>query len=115
MSHERTVDPRVLRGLPDPEVLQRLEQRANVATMRLRRAPRTRRPPRYAPRTCELCGEPFTPRNGTQRFCTPEHRREHARLHGPPTTTAGWRERVQALEAELDATRAQLAASEDEQ
>jgi hypothetical protein len=103
----------MLRGLPDPEELRRLEDRAGIATMRLRHATSTRRPPRHPVRTCELCGDAFTPSNGTQRFCTPEHRREYARLHGPPRTTAGWRNRVQTLEAELGRVQAQLATGED--
>jgi hypothetical protein len=59
-------------------------------------------------RQCRLCGEPFAPSNGRQRFCTPAHQREHQLLHGPPRTTAGWRQRVDALEAEIARVRAQL-------
>jgi hypothetical protein len=59
-------------------------------------------------RECRLCGEPFTPTSGGQRFCTREHQREHYRRHGPPSTTAGWRERVRRLEAEIARARAQL-------
>jgi len=33
--------------------------------------------PRFAVRTCELCGEPFTPTNGRQRYCSEKHRRWH--------------------------------------
>jgi len=61
-----------------------------------------------AVRECRLCGEPFTATNGRQRFCTPAHRSEHARRHGRPQTTAGWRDRVGALEAEIARARAQL-------
>ena len=67
-----------------------------------------RRRPTFAPRACRLCGEPFVPTNGRQRFCTPAHQREHQLLHGPPRTTAGWRQRVNKLEAEIARVRAQL-------
>jgi hypothetical protein len=59
-------------------------------------------------RECRLCGEPFMPTSGNQRFCTPEHQREYQRRHGPPQTTAGWRARVQRLEAEIAQARAEL-------
>ena len=59
-------------------------------------------------RHCRHCGEPFVPSNGRQRFCTPAHQREHQLLHGPPRTTAGWRQRVNKLEAEIARVRAQL-------
>jgi hypothetical protein len=65
---------------------------------------------RYGPnvRECRHCGQPFTPTNGRQRFCTPAHNAEYQRRHGPPRTTAGWRERVRHLEAEIARARAQL-------
>lgn len=69
---------------------------------------REHRDGRPAVRECRLCGEPFAPSNGRQRFCSPAHRSEHASQHGPPRTTAGWRERVDALEAEIARVRAQL-------
>jgi hypothetical protein len=58
-------------------------------------------------RECLLCGEQFTPTNGNQRFCTAEHQREHQRRRRPQTT-AGWRERVRRLEAEIARARARL-------
>jgi hypothetical protein len=36
-----------------------------------------RRAPRFATRACELCGEPFAPTNGRQRYCCEQHRRWH--------------------------------------
>jgi hypothetical protein len=59
-------------------------------------------------RECRLCGRAFAPTGGRQRFCTPEHRDQYRRRHGPPTSTAGWRERVERLEAEIARVRAQL-------
>lgn len=56
-------------------------------------------------RECRLCGAPFTPTNGRQRFCTPEHRE----LHAMPRTAREARERVQALEVEIADVRDQLA------
>jgi hypothetical protein len=35
-----------------------------------------RRPATFTERTCELCGEPFTPTNGRQRYCSAEHHRQ---------------------------------------
>jgi AcrR family transcriptional regulator len=35
-----------------------------------------RRPATFAERACELCGEPFTPTNGRQRYCSVEHHRQ---------------------------------------
>jgi hypothetical protein len=60
-------------------------------------------------RECRCCGEPFTPTSPNQRLCTAEHRDRHNRVHRPPSTTAGWRERVDQLEAELTDPREQLA------
>jgi hypothetical protein len=125
------------RGLAKPEIAQRLDLSPGTVVALLRRrptfAPRTCRHcsepfvptngrqrfctpahweqhRRVGPTTrqCRLCGEPFTPSNGRQRFCTPAHQREHQRLHGPPRTTAGWRQRVDALEAEIAHVRARL-------
>jgi hypothetical protein len=59
-------------------------------------------------RECRLCGQPFTPTNGRQVYCSPEHGAEYQRRHGPPRTTAGWRDRVRWLEAEIARARAQL-------
>jgi transposase len=73
-----------------------------------------RRPPTFPLRTCQLCEQPFTPTNGRQRFCSIEHWNEYQRQHRPPQTTAGWRERVHQLEAELAAMREQLADPEPE-
>jgi hypothetical protein len=42
-----------------------------------------RRAATFAERACLLCGEPFTPSNGRQRFCTVEHWQQHRR--GEPT------------------------------
>jgi hypothetical protein len=35
-----------------------------------------RRPATFAVRLCELCGAPFTPTNGRQRYCSAEHHRQ---------------------------------------
>jgi hypothetical protein len=60
------------------------------------------RRPTFAPRTCRLCGEPFTPTNGRQRYCTPAHWLEHqrsgptvreCRLCGDPFTPTNGRQR----------------------
>ena len=67
-----------------------------------------RRPPTFPERTCRLCGHPFIPTNGRQRFCSIEHGNAYQRQHRPPHTIAGWRERVQQLEAEIAKVRAQL-------
>jgi len=37
------------------------------------------RRPTFAPRECRLCGEPFVPASGRQRYCTPAHWLEHQR------------------------------------
>ncbi len=66
------------------------------------------RPPTFPQRTCRLCEQPFTPTNGRQRFCSLEHYDEYQRQHRPPQTAAGWRARVQQLEAEIAEAHAQL-------
>jgi transposase len=71
-----------------------------------------RRAPTFPQRACRLCGQPFTPTNGRQRFCNAEHWNEYQRQHRPPHTAAGWRERVQQLEAELALLRQRLADGE---
>jgi hypothetical protein len=38
----------------------------------------------FSERTCELCGEPFTPTNGRQRFCSTEHRLTASRRASKP-------------------------------
>jgi transposase len=104
LTREQRAQVRALhaQGVAKREIAERLDlSRGTVAALLRRRAT-------LAPRACRLCGEPFTPSNGRQRFCTPAHQREHERLHGPPSTTAGWRERVDALEAEIARVRAQL-------
>jgi transposase len=83
-----------------------IAERLGVSTMTV--AAWLRRPPTFPARTCRLCGQAFTPTNGRQRFCTPEHQVEHQRRHGAPRTTAGWRERVRRLEAEIARARARL-------
>jgi hypothetical protein len=75
------------------------------------RAEHRRRPPLGA-RSCEQCGATFSPNSVNHRFCTAEHRVEYYRRHGPPGSTARWRERVHALEAEIAAAREQLARQE---
>ena len=67
-----------------------------------------RRPPAFAQRRCRLCRQEFTPTNGRQRFCSVEHCDEYQREHRPPRTVAGWRARVEELEAELTVTRQRL-------
>ena len=67
-----------------------------------------RRPPTFPQRTCRLCREPFTPTNGRQRYCSLEHYDEYQRQHRAPQTLAGWRARVQQLEAEIAEAHAQL-------
>jgi hypothetical protein len=62
----------------------------------------------YDVRECELCGEPFIPGNGRQRFCTRAHQRKHARVFGPPTAIDSYRERARGLESELAVLRAEL-------
>jgi hypothetical protein len=52
-------------------------------------------------RECRLCGQAFAPTSGNQRFCTREHRDQHYRAHRQPSNTAGWRERIHQLEAEV--------------
>jgi hypothetical protein len=48
-----------------------------------------------------------------QRYCTPAHRREHARRQRAPSgSVSGWRERVRRLEAEVGQARAELAGRE---
>jgi hypothetical protein len=98
-----TFAPRTCRLCGEPFVPTNGRQRFCTPAHRLEHQ---RTGPRIRP--CRLCGEPFTPSNGRQRFCTPAHQREHQRRHGPPRTTAGWRERVDALEAEIARVRAQL-------
>jgi len=65
-------------------------------------------------RECRQCGQPFlvTGQSG-RRYCTSEHRREHERQGrvGVETVT-GWRRRVEALEAEVERARTELAARE---
>jgi hypothetical protein len=68
-----------------------------------------RQRPRLVDRACELCGQTYIPSTANQRFCTAEHRVEYYRRHGPPGSTARWREQVQALEAEIASVREQLA------
>ena len=68
-----------------------------------------RRPGRLTDRPCELCGKTYPPNTGNQRFCTAEHRVECYRRHGPPGSAASWRDRVQALEAEIAQVHVQLA------
>src|SRR5688500_1612345 len=38
-----------------------------------------RRRPTFPARACLLCGDGFTPTNGRQRYCCPEHRERHHR------------------------------------
>jgi hypothetical protein len=85
------------RGVARREIADRLGLSRRTVAALLRR-------PTFAPRECRLCGEPFVPSNGRQRFCTPAHQRQH----GVPRTTAGWRQRVTALEAEIARVRAEL-------
>jgi hypothetical protein len=86
----------------------------------------TARPPK--PRECRLCGQLFfaAERCG-QRYCTPEHRREHARRQravviadgsgssapgAPLGSVTAWRERVRRLEVQVAQARAELAGRE---
>jgi hypothetical protein len=60
-------------------------------------------------RECRLCGEPFTPHSGAQRFCTPEHAAKHYRVFVAPRRLAALRQRAAAIEAELTRLRARIA------
>ena len=60
----------------------------------------------YEIRECQLCGETFIAASGRQRFCTPQHQTKHRRIFGPPTQLDAYRERANALEAELAHLRA---------
>jgi Homeodomain-like domain len=63
-------------GLEAAEIARRLGlSRATVYAL-------LRRPATFTERACELCGEPFTPTNGRQRYCTAEHHRQ-ATATGP--------------------------------
>jgi hypothetical protein len=71
-------------AVPLWQIAQRLGVSQHRVAAWLRRAPTSpRRRPTFAPRTCRLCGEPFTPTNGRQRYCTPAHRQQH---HRPQVT-----------------------------
>ena len=61
-------------------------------------------------RDCELCGEHFIPTSPKQRFCSPAHADKHYRVFGAPRAIAAYRERAQALEAELTSLRARIVA-----
>jgi hypothetical protein len=63
----------------------------------------------YELRECELCGERFIAGHGAQRFCSRAHQQKHRRVFGPPTARERYRQRAQALEAELARLRARLA------
>jgi hypothetical protein len=95
-------------GLSRGEIAERLGVSTGTVDAWLRRAPT------FPQRACRLCGQPFMPTNGRQRFCTVEHWDEYQRQHRPPHTAAGWRERVQQLEAELARMRQRLAHGEPE-
>jgi hypothetical protein len=57
-----------------------------------------RKPATFPERTCRLCGDRFTPTNGRQRFCTPDHRDEYQRLGAMQRAIAGWQARLEELE-----------------
>jgi hypothetical protein len=57
-------------GLSNAAIAERLGVSRGTAAALLRRAT-------FPTRSCLLCGEPFTPTNGRQRFCTHAHWREH--------------------------------------
>jgi hypothetical protein len=59
-------------------------------------------------RECRLCGEPFTPNSGAQRFCTPEHAAKHYRVFVEPLRLNALRQRAAAIEAELTRLRARI-------
>ena len=95
-------------GVPRGEIAERLGVSNGTVGAWLRRAPT------FPQRICRLCGQPFAPTNGRQRFCKAEHWDEYQRRYRPPHTVAGWRERVQQLEAELAGLRQRLAHGEPE-
>jgi hypothetical protein len=59
-------------------------------------------------RECRLCGAPFTPNSGAQRFCTPEHAEKHYRVFVEPRRLAALRQRAAAIETELARLRARI-------
>jgi hypothetical protein len=63
--------------MPSWKIAWRLNVRRRTVTAWIRR------PPTFATRACRLCGEPFTPNSGNQRYCTPAHRHEHQRRPRP--------------------------------
>ena len=59
-------------------------------------------------RECRLCGDPFTPNSGAQRFCRPEHADKHYRVFVEPRRLNALRQRAAAIEAELTRLRARI-------
>jgi Homeodomain-like domain len=59
-------------------------------------------------RECRLCGDPFTPNSGAQRFCTRAHADKHYRVFVEPRRPAALRQRAAAIEAELRRLRARI-------
>jgi hypothetical protein len=63
----------------------------------------------YEVRECRLCGEPFIPASGAQRFCSRAHAAKYARVFGAPSTLERYQHRARELEAELARLHALLA------